>query len=257
MAEPTAKTIKRLFAVSGNICAFPGCALPIVDKAGTVTGEICHITARRPGGPRYDHSLSNRDRNGFGNLILLCGHHHTVIDSEYQVYTADVLQDMKSIHEKIAGRPEQASDIVFAKMLLNDMNRITVSQNTGNVVINSPGAIQAREVHIRTSRRSVSINALPGTIGFDQGASRYVQYLIERYNKFASADRTRASRFNYGAISKNVESNFGAQWRLLSMETFDAVCEYLQKRIERTIIAKTNAAKGMRAYSSYSEFSTR
>lgn len=257
MAELTDKTIKRLFALSGNNCAFPGCALPIVDKAGTVTGEICHITARSPGGPRYDQSLSDQDRNGSGNLLLLCGHHHKVIDSQYQIYTVDVLLDMKSVHEKVAGRPEQASDIIFAKILLNDMDRIAVSQNTGNVAINSPGAIQAHEVHVRTSRRSVSINAPPGTIGFDPGASRYVKYLIDRYNKFASADRTRAYKFNYGAISKNIESNFGAQWRLLSVEKFESVCEYLQTRIERTIIAKTNAAKGARAYSSYSEFNTR
>ncbi|GGB34274.1 hypothetical protein GCM10011505_14620 [Tistrella bauzanensis] len=257
MAEITDKTIKRLFALSGNICAFPGCGLPIVDKAGTVTGEICHITARRPGGPRYDHSLSDRDRNGFSNLILLCAHHHKVVDSEHQIYTTDTIQGMKSIHEKVAGRPERASDMVFANILLNDMNRIAVAQNTGNVAINSPGAIQAHEVHIRTSRQSVKINAPPGTIGFDQEASRYVQYLIERYNKFASANRTRASKFNYGAISKNVENNFGAPWRLLSIEEFEPVCQYLQKRIERTIIAKTNAARGERAYSSYSEFSTR
>ncbi len=41
MAEPTEKTIKRLFALSGNICAYPGCSLAIVESVGTVTGEIC------------------------------------------------------------------------------------------------------------------------------------------------------------------------------------------------------------------------
>lgn len=42
--QPTTKTIKCLFAASGNRCAFPGCDRPLV------TGEICHIRARSPGG---------------------------------------------------------------------------------------------------------------------------------------------------------------------------------------------------------------
>jgi len=65
------------------------------------------------------------------------------------------------------------------------------------------------------------------------------------------------SKFSYGAISKNIESNFGAPWRLLPIEKFNAVCEYLQQRINRTVVAKSNAAKGMRAYSTYMEFNTR
>ncbi|GAA3846559.1 hypothetical protein AFIC_000493 [[Pseudomonas] carboxydohydrogena] len=255
MAKPTDKTIKRLFALSGNICAFSGCTLPIVE--GTVTGEICHITARSPGGPRYDPSQSDKDRNGFGNLLLLCGHHHKIIDGEPRLYTVDVLRDIKAIHESAAGRAEQPTDLIFAKILLNDLNGITINQNSGNIAINSPGTIQAHQVHVSTNRRSISINAPPGTIGSDQETTRYVKYLIDRYNKFASADRMRTSKFSYGAISKNIESNFGAPWRLLPTDKFDAVCEYLQQRIKRTVIAKSNAANGMRAYSTYMEFNTR
>ncbi|WP_438273860.1 HNH endonuclease signature motif containing protein [Nitrobacter sp.] len=257
MAEPTAKTIKRLFALSGNTCAFPRCTLSIIETAGNVTGEICHIAARSPGGPRYDPSQSDKGRNDFSNLLLLCRRHHKVVDGEPQIYTIDVLQDMKTIHERAAGRAEQPADLIFAKLLLNDLNRITISQNSGNIAINSPGAIQAHQVHVRTTRRSLSINAPPGTIGSDKETTRYVQYLIDRYNKFAGADRMRASKFSYGAISKNIESNFGAPWRLLPIEKFNAVCEYLQQRIKRTVIAKSNAAKGMRAYSTYMEFNTR
>jgi hypothetical protein len=50
----TEVTLKKLFALSGNVCAFPGCTAPIVDtEHGIVTGEICHIKARSPEGPRY------------------------------------------------------------------------------------------------------------------------------------------------------------------------------------------------------------
>ncbi len=254
MAEPTEKTIKRLFALSGNICAYPGCLLPIVERAGTITGEICHIRARSQGGPRFDSTQTDVVRHGYDNLILLCRHHHKIIDAQPDIYTADALQEMKAVHEGVVGRQEQAVDGFFAKILLNDFHRISVVGNSGNVAINSPGAIQAKTVNVRTTHRTVSVNAPPGTIGADQQASRYLQYLIQRYNEYASANEQRTRKFNYGAISKNIESRFGATWKLLPVEKFDAVCEYLQQRIGKTIIAKLNASKGHRSFSTYAEF---
>lgn len=254
MAEPSDKTIKRLFALSGNVCAYPGCTLPIVESAGTVTGEICHIRARKAGGPRFDPAQSEDDRQAFANLILLCRHHHKIVDSEPELYSVDALLEIKAIHENVAGRPEQATDAFFAKILLNDLKRITITNNTGNIAINSPGAIQAHTVTVKTSRRSVVVNAPPGTIGADQQLSRYVQYLIKRYNEFASADKTRTTKFSYGAVSVNVETQFGASWKLLPIEKFDPVCAYLQQRIGKTILAKLNASKGQRSFSTYTEF---
>lgn len=254
MGEPAEKTIRRLFALSGNRCAFPGCSLPLVESAGTVTGEICHIKAKGKGGPRYDGSQTDEERHAFENLILLCRRHHKVVDSAPDIYSAEALQEVKAIHESVAGRPEQAADGFFAKILLNDLRRVSVVNNSGNVAINSPGAIQAQNVNVRAPRRSVIVTAPPGTIGADQQASRYVQHLIKRYNEFASADKTRRTKFSFGALSSNIESRFGGPWKLLPAERFEAVCEYLQQRIAKTILAKQNHAKGIRSFSSYAEF---
>jgi hypothetical protein len=47
MSGLSVATIKRLFAVSGNTCAYSGCANPLVDVAsGKVTARICPIKAR-------------------------------------------------------------------------------------------------------------------------------------------------------------------------------------------------------------------
>lgn len=257
MAELSEKTIKRLFALSGNICAFPGCTTPIVESGGTVTGEICHITARSAGGPRFDPAMSEKDRHGFENLVLLCRRHHKVIDSEPDLYTQDALLEMKSVHEKQAGRPEQEQDGFFAKVLINDTRKVVVTNNSGYVAIDSPGTIQAQCVNVRPSTKKVTIGATAGTIGADQQASRYVHYLIERYNKFASSDSTRRTRFHFGAISKNIADNFGSKWQLLPLEKSQAVFEYLQFRINKTRLARINKGKGEKSFSSYQEFSAK
>ena len=49
--------VKRLFAKSGNQCAIPWCHAPLVVEDHSIA-EICHIRARRKGGPRYDPVLT-------------------------------------------------------------------------------------------------------------------------------------------------------------------------------------------------------
>jgi len=114
VSSPTAATIKRLFAVSGNRCAFPGCPLPLVDpESGTVVGEICHVKAQRPNGPRYDPGQSDEARHGFDNLLLLCPAHHKVVDQHPETYTVEKLLGIKAQHEaQHAGGPEPGDDVV-------------------------------------------------------------------------------------------------------------------------------------------------
>ena len=81
------KTVKILFALSNNICAFPGCNSPISENSEIITGDICHIKAKSPGGPRFDSEQSDNERNSFENLILLCKRHHKIIDSDTVKYS--------------------------------------------------------------------------------------------------------------------------------------------------------------------------
>jgi hypothetical protein len=114
MAEPTKATVKRLFAVSGNRCAFPGCTHRLVE-GGQVIGEICHIEADNPGGPRRNPDQTDEQRQGFDNLILLCSIHHTLVDSDPGLYTIAFLSGLKQRHEsQHPAGPEPADDIVHA-----------------------------------------------------------------------------------------------------------------------------------------------
>lgn len=98
----TETTLKRLFALSGNVCAFPGCTAPIVDtEHGIVTGEICHIKARSPLGPRYEANQNPTERDGYENLMLMCGAHNKIVDdpSTRDAFTVEMLQRYKREHE--------------------------------------------------------------------------------------------------------------------------------------------------------------
>jgi hypothetical protein len=92
-------TLKKLSILSGNKCAFPTCPLPLIDENGTLTGEICHIKARNSGGKRYDSTQTNKERDAYENLVLMCALHHTVIDSSEEIFTVESLQKIKKDHE--------------------------------------------------------------------------------------------------------------------------------------------------------------
>lgn len=98
MAGPSDPTIKRLFAVSSNRCAFPGCTETLVEGE-TVVGEVCHIKSARKGHQRYDPKQNDAERSGFDNLILLCRKHHKIVDTEVDRYPRDLLTEMKIAHE--------------------------------------------------------------------------------------------------------------------------------------------------------------
>lgn len=255
MRKPSEKTTRRLFAMSGNMCAFPECQSPIFEPSGTPTGEICHIRAQSPGGPRYDPAQTDNARHSYENLILLCRRHHKVVDAQPDIYATDVLEEMKRLQGKQFGRPESDGDGIFAKVLLNALPSVEINNNSGNVVIGSPGAVIAGTINFKSSNKTQKILPPRGTIGSDQAASRYVLHLINRYNEFASADKSRVTAFKFGAISKNITDNFRSPWRVLPMEKFSEVCLYLQERINKTRVAKANASKGHRSFSSFDEFS--
>jgi hypothetical protein len=103
--RPRESTVRRLYALSMNRCAFPDCTIQLVTATmGTIVGEVCHIRAYKPGGPRYVREQTDDERHGFDNLILMCGNHHKEIDTaaNLDVYTDAWLIELKRTHENQA-----------------------------------------------------------------------------------------------------------------------------------------------------------
>ena len=254
MSEPSLPTIKRLFAMSGCRCAFPDCETLVVLESGEIIGEICHIKARNARGSRYDPDQSEAERQGYDNLLLLCPTHHKIIDAQPAAYTVEVLHDMKAQTAAQHGRPERASDAIFAGALLAKLRDVTINGNSGNIAINSPGAIQAGTVVLKGTRSTTKFNSPPGTIGADGDATRYVKHLIERYNQFAKSEPSRTREFQPAVVYTAIKREFGSQWQMISLDRFAAVCTYLQNRIAKTRVGKSNAARGYPLFSSFEEF---
>jgi len=82
-------------------CSRPECGAitsgPQVDEAKTVNvGVAAHITAASPGGPRYDSSLTPKERRSARNGIWLCQTCAKLVDNDEQRFPADLLRDWKS-----------------------------------------------------------------------------------------------------------------------------------------------------------------
>ncbi len=70
-----------------------------VPSKAILLGENCHIVAESEGGPRGKSDLSEKDRNRYPNLILLCANHHTTIDQDPDSWSIEKLHQIKADHE--------------------------------------------------------------------------------------------------------------------------------------------------------------
>jgi hypothetical protein len=88
-------------------------------QSETVVGEICHILASSPDGPRYDEHQNPKERHGYDNLILLCPIHHEIVDDDPEAYTKERLRKMKIDHEASTGDID-AQDVEHGSRLLTN-----------------------------------------------------------------------------------------------------------------------------------------
>lgn len=256
MAQPSNKTVRRLYAMSGNQCAFRGCDAPIIGKDGEELGvnfgEISHICAQSPGGPRFDETQTDTDRHDYANLILLCSRHHILIDSELNSFPTKAIMEMKQEHEINLGRAECASDAFVAKRLLDAMSTLSIEQNNGTVVVANAGS----NISFRQATRRVVFVPPTGTIGADRDSLRYAKYLVNRYNEFASWDPDRPTKFHHGVIYQHITRRYRSKMELVPIKQFGDLCLYLEVKIKRTRLGKKMIAGGQPCYSTFDEFRT-
>jgi hypothetical protein len=144
MAGPrdyTDKTLKRLFGLSRNKCAFPSCEKEMSDEHSAKHSNICHIEAANAGGERWNPNMTDVQRADYDNLVLLCPPCHDITNN-VQKYTVTVLKHMKKDHEqemaqRVSGaRPLTKRPTLLANVI-NKISAIDLEQLIENPVINS------------------------------------------------------------------------------------------------------------------------
>ena len=91
-------TIKRLYGLSGNVCANPNCRKPLITENNHI-GEIAHICAASPDGSRYDPNMTDDERRSIDNLLLLCESCNKLVDNNAEEYPVSELKKWKNNHE--------------------------------------------------------------------------------------------------------------------------------------------------------------
>lgn len=136
--------------------------------------------------------------------------------------------------------------------------------HTANITITGAtihGSVQTGPTtinQIHRGRRPQRPTAYPeGSIGSNLLQRNYIRYLVERYHRFREGEAgfdTGPARFSYAVIFKNIERKFQAPTYFIPQTRFGELTEYLQDRIDRTILGKRNRAKGIPNYVSPEEF---
>lgn len=123
----------RLFALSGNQCAFPGCTNPVTYQEGVgdrpvTLGQRAHIVGVGRQGPRSKERPLSEDPDAVENLTLFCGVHHPIIDNNPRIYSVEVLAKYKADHEaKMAATDLKASPASPPAIEAVDLSLLTIS----------------------------------------------------------------------------------------------------------------------------------
>ncbi|MCY1056835.1 HNH endonuclease [Nannocystis sp. SCPEA4] len=94
------RDLKLLWGNAAARCAICRRRLTTETSVGqAILGEMAHIVADRPEGPRGDRSRTRDFLRSYENLILLCSEHHRLVDQDRVKYTVEELARLKQAHE--------------------------------------------------------------------------------------------------------------------------------------------------------------
>lgn len=100
------------------------------EDVALYNGEVAHITAAAPGGPRYDPNMSKIDRTSAKNAIYLCKECAAKIDTDVSFYTVEKLHSWKQKAEERAKWEYEWGGIkrYTAKVLLPYSSSVALTQ---------------------------------------------------------------------------------------------------------------------------------
>lgn len=237
---PSEAALKRLFALSGNQCAFPGCEARLVDANLNLIGQVCHIEAAEPGGQRYNTQQTDEHRAAFENLLVLCANDH-IKTNDVNMYTVPVLQKMKADHEKLFVSDQfEASAEVIAQAQQSLVGTQHVANNGAGIQV----ASQFGDVHFHNGltladatglfRQMFDLNLPKLTQTAKNEAVRLVEEFKEEFVKKAekvALTETETTRFAQPDVQYALNASVSTAARRDSSEMRKVLAGLLVKRV--------------------------
>ncbi|MBL8311223.1 MAG: hypothetical protein JNL19_12415 [Burkholderiales bacterium] len=145
----------------------------------------------------------------------------------------------------------------IADRLLKNYSKIHVEGNSGQVAINSPGAVQVSVVNVKSKGSQVMVGPTEGSVAHNLTMRSYVEYLINRYQECQKADTSKTDRYKYMAIHARIREEFGCKWDFVPVERFSELATYLQGRINNTRLGRNRKVAGHKLFHSFEEHGTK
>ncbi len=125
---------RKLWSQCGGYCQNPDCNKYLFAEIGddiVSLVNIAHIIGHGHNGPRSEHAMADYiDKDGLGNLIMLCLECHKVIDELENKFSVEKIQAWKSIHNDRIDSLFSLPEIRDEQVLLAEINDLLDENKT-------------------------------------------------------------------------------------------------------------------------------
>ena len=160
----TAGTVEALFMLSRGHCYEPSCRARVMTRANDawqITVHIAHIKGLKWDSARHDPDMTDRERNHFRNLLLLCKPHHTVVDNkanEHLYEEDELLQWKRDVEGDYADDLDQLDWLTEEKLQTLMASAVSTTQRVIFTAIENVKDIGAETLQLVKSFVSESIS---------------------------------------------------------------------------------------------------
>jgi hypothetical protein len=224
-----------------------------------VLAEMCHIRARRKNGPRYDPTLSAKERDGFDNLLLLCPTCHTLVDKDLKMYPSGALQQIKARHEQqgsVELTPSVVADALKVFAWLHE--RPAASARNRSIAVSIGGDNHGPINITQKNDRGVSKRGYPvNSIGADANLTNYIEYLCGLWVDYTAKvypDEDQRWALIGTAIKRKFRLKKRTRGHLSAERFYDLVRFLIDEKLPSTPVGRKHLKDGTRMCRSFEEF---
>lgn len=219
------KDIKLLFAYTAGYCCFPGCAERcVIDETKTdptvVIGHISHIVAHSEDGPRGKSSLSPKERDSYGNWILLCPTHHTKVDKQPNNYTVEDLKEWKRLKEA-----EVSEKLEYAVTSVTFVELEAITKAIASKASNSIPNFELIEIPEKLEKNNLS-NSIRNYLAIGNVNYKQVEEYVQHISRIDSTFPERLKQGFQNQYAKLRKSNIEGD------ELFISLCKFSYQKKE-------------------------